>query len=197
MQRRAEPAGAAEPPPRRTLGRPGSACGDPPARPGAARYRRCPARYCPVRCGGARPGAGCEPRGGGEERVRACVCHAWVRVSVGDAVRGFPVPRERVGAACAWDARGGGVCPRWAVVMPRQVEAQVPTGIGVAGMQPGCSRDAGVLPRGCVGPHNGCPRPRPPWAVGAPCLLRGSCGLVLLTGLWDTLLPVGLWLSGP
>lgn len=79
-QKRAEPAGAAEPPPRRTPGRLGSACRDPAARPAApgglarcrpARCRRCVARCQPARCGG-----GCEPRGAGEERVRARVTSA-------------------------------------------------------------------------------------------------------------------------
>lgn len=101
MQRRAEPAGAAEPPPRRTLGRSGSACGDPPVPgpvpPGAAVARRGAARRGAAVSGGA----GCEPRGEGEERVRACVCHPRVRVSVGDAGRDVRVPRARVGAAGA------------------------------------------------------------------------------------------------
>ncbi|XP_064283568.1 myomegalin isoform X10 [Passer domesticus] len=72
-QKRAEPAGAAEPPPRRTLGRLGSACGDPAARPGApgvpgGRPGAAGAWPGAGRAGAAEPGgAGCEPRGGASQ----------------------------------------------------------------------------------------------------------------------------------
>ncbi|XP_027514277.1 myomegalin-like isoform X8 [Corapipo altera] len=62
IQRRAEPAGAAEPPPRRTLGWLGGACGDPAARPGATGGRPGAARPCPARRGGARRGRMRAPR---------------------------------------------------------------------------------------------------------------------------------------
>jgi len=114
MQRRAEPAGAAE---------------APAESPGATR-----------RPPGALPvpgGSGCEPRSGGEQRVRAWPCHPWVPVSVGDA---------RV---------------------PTQVEAQVPSGIGAAGMR-------GLSSGPCGAGHRLSPSPSPsgrgcrPPAVGVP-----------------------------
>lgn len=84
---------------------------------------------------------------------------------------------------------GGCVCPPRAAVVPRQAEAQVPPGIGAAGMRLGCGRDHGVLPRGCAGPDTSCPKPTPfPW----PFLLLGCRGLGLTAGLWDPGL-VALW----
>lgn len=76
---------------------------------------------------------------------------------------------------------GGCVCPPRAAVVPRQAEAQVPPGIGAAGMRLGCGRDHGVLPRGCAGPDTSCPKPTPfPWPfllLGVPWVGADSCAL--------------------
>ncbi|XP_071291854.1 myomegalin isoform X10 [Agelaius tricolor] len=145
-QKRAEPAGAAEPPPRRTLGRLGSACGDPAARPGAGRGLARPG-VPGDRPGAAEPGgAGCEPRGGGTPAT-VTLCQPWCPET------------EAWRAHEAWGSRFAGLTAR-----PCSLPASQEGLWGEADEEP-----VPAEPRGSSGPAGAQPQPD---ALAQTCLLR-------------------------
>ncbi|XP_077038032.1 myomegalin isoform X9 [Agelaius phoeniceus] len=146
-QKRAEPAGAAEPPPRRTLGRLGSACGDPAARPGAGRGLARPG-VLGDRPGAAEPGgAGCEPRGGGTPAA-VTLCQPWCPET------------EAWRAHEAWGSRFAGLTAARPCSLPASQEGLW----GEADEEP-----VPAEPRGSSGPAGAQPQPD---ALAQTCLLR-------------------------